>query len=71
MHQHLPKHIDHENEGFRLRDLEKLIIQTNLDLDKIDELRRHEFKNYEMQKELERRLKLEVTTLFIFSKNKI
>lgn len=60
MHEYLPKHVGSETDAFSLADLEKLIAQLNFDLDKIDDLRRQEFKNHEMQKELERRLHLQV-----------
>ena len=53
-------HLDHENEGFSLKDLEKLIVQTNADLDEIDKKRRQEFQLHEMQQELERRKILQV-----------
>lgn len=57
----LPKHVDHENiETFEVKDLEKLIQRAALDLEEVDRLRREEFKEHEMQKELERRKRLEV-----------
>ena len=61
---HMPKHVDQEIEGFRLRDLEKLVKQTIADLDKIHQQEEMEFKEHEMQKELERRRELEVNSLF-------
>lgn len=58
----LPKHVDHQNiETFEVKDLEKLIQQAAVDLEEVDRLRREEFKQHEMQKELERRQRLEVT----------
>lgn len=59
LHEYWPQHVDTETDAFSLADLEKLIAQLNFDLDKIDDLRRQEFKNHEMQKELERRLHLQ------------
>ncbi len=65
LHEYWPKHVDTETDAFSLADLEKLIAQLNFDLDKIDDLRRQEFKNHEMQKELERRLHLKVYKIVI------
>lgn len=60
----LPKHVDHENiETFEVKDLEKLIQKATYDLEEIDRMRREEFKEHEMQKEFERRQKLEVEML--------
>lgn len=57
----LPKHVDHQNiETFEVKDLEKLIQRAAYDLEEIDRLRREEFKEHEMQKEYERRKRLEV-----------
>ena len=59
----LPKHVDHENiETFEVKDLEKLIQKATFDLEEVDRIRREEFKQHEMQKEFERRQKLEVNT---------
>jgi len=56
----LPKHVDHENiETFEVKDLEKLIQKATFDLEEVDRIRREEFKQHEMQKEFERRQKLE------------
>jgi hypothetical protein len=57
----LPKHIDHNNiETFEINDLEMLIKQATTDLEEVDRLRRDEFKEHELQKEYERRRRLEV-----------
>jgi len=56
----LPKHLDHSNvKSFESKDLEKLIKTASNDLEEYDKLRRMEFKEHEMQKELERRQKLD------------
>ena len=55
----LPKHIDHANvETFETNDLEALVKQATSDLEEIDKLRRAEFKEHEIEKEYERRVKL-------------
>lgn len=60
----LPKHVDHSNvETFEVKDLENLIKQASYDLEEIDKIRREEFKQHEMQKELERKQRLEVQHL--------
>ena len=65
----LPKHVDHENiETFEVKDLEKLIQKATFDLEEVDRIRREEFKQHEMQKEFERRQKLEVNTKAYLSK---
>lgn len=57
----MPKHVDHDNlEGFNNKDLEKLIKQATQDLEDADRLRREQFKEHELEKEYERRKKLEV-----------
>jgi len=56
----LPKHVDHLNgQKFEKGDLEKLIRQATNDLEEVDKRRRGEFKDHEMDKELERQEKLE------------
>ena len=57
----LPKHIDHDNRPFSASDLEKLIRQATIDLEEIDNQRKKDFKEHEMEKEVERMKKLEVT----------
>jgi hypothetical protein len=56
----MPNHVDREFDGFRYRDFEKLVKQTIIDLDKIHQQEQLDFKQHEMQKELERRRELEV-----------
>jgi hypothetical protein len=57
----LPKHVDHNNvETFETTDLEKLIKSATVDLEEIDRIRKEEFKEHEIQKEFERRKKLQV-----------
>jgi hypothetical protein len=56
----LPKHIDHNNGPFSASDLEKLIRQASSDLESLDERRKENFKEHEVQKEFERKQKLEV-----------
>ncbi|XP_064634209.1 nucleobindin-2-like isoform X3 [Lineus longissimus] len=52
-------HLDIKNpEAFDVTDLDKLIHQATRDLEDIDKKRREEFKQYELQKEHERREKL-------------
>lgn len=56
-------HVDHQNpHTFEIEDLKKLIAKTTEDLAEADRKRREEFKMYEMQKEYERRAKLNETT---------
>jgi hypothetical protein len=56
----LPKHVDHQNvETFEIKDLETLIRQATFDLEEVDKMRREEFKQHEIEKEYERRKKLE------------
>ncbi|XP_044759218.1 nucleobindin-2 [Coccinella septempunctata] len=53
------KHVDHANpHTFEIEDLKKLIAKTQEDLAEADRLRREEFKEYEMNKELEKQKKL-------------
>ncbi|UJR09899.1 hypothetical protein I4U23_014121 [Adineta vaga] len=55
----IPQHVDHKNsEAFSESDLERLIQHASKDLDQLDREREREFKDYEMQKEFERRSKL-------------
>jgi nucleobindin len=57
----LPHHVDHQNiDTFEVDDLEKLIKRATLDLEEVDKLRKEEFKEHEIQKEYERRRKLNV-----------
>ncbi|CAF0881309.1 unnamed protein product [Adineta ricciae] len=57
--QFIPQHIDHQNvDGFNEKDLERLIQHASKDLDQLDRERERQFKEYEMQKEYERRHKL-------------
>ena len=63
----MPKHVDHNNiETFEIKDLEKLITQATSDLDEVDRIRREEFKQHELEKEFERRKKLEVGSIKVF-----
>lgn len=56
----LPRHVDHNNiETFEVDDLEKLIKQATFDLEEVDKLRRDEFKEHEIEKEYERRKKIQ------------
>ncbi|CAF1312179.1 unnamed protein product [Didymodactylos carnosus] len=65
----LPQHVDHRNsETFGSLDLEKLIRRASQDLDNLDRKREKEFKEYELQKEYERRQKLAVCKEY-YSKN--
>ncbi len=60
----IPKHIDHNNvETFEEKDLESLIKQASQDLEEQDKLRKAEFKQHEIEKEYERRKKLQVILL--------
>ncbi|XP_067654901.1 nucleobindin-2-like [Haliotis asinina] len=55
----VPAHLDVQNpHSFEMKDLETLIKQTTSDLEKLDEQRKEEFKEYEMEKEYEKRDKL-------------
>lgn len=55
-------HIDHQNpHTFEIEDLKKLIAKTTEDLAEADRKRRTEFKEYEMQKEMEKQIKLNHT----------
>lgn len=55
-------HLDHDNpHTFEIEDLKKLIAKTTLDLAEADKKRREEFKEYEMQKEYEKQVKLNHT----------
>ena len=55
----LPKHVDHANtETFETSDLEILVKQATSDLEELDKIRRAEFKEHEIEKEYERRVKL-------------
>ena len=59
--------MDHNNvETFEVKDLESLIKQATFDLEEVDKLRRDEFKQHELEKEFERRKKLEVNERFEF-----
>lgn len=59
----LPHHVNYENPNtFEIDDLKKLIVTATKDLERLDEQRKEEFKEYEMQKELEYRHKLENMT---------
>lgn len=52
-------HLDHSNPvSFEVEDLHRLILTATRDLEKLDEKRREEFKEYEMKKELEFRSQL-------------
>lgn len=56
-------HLDHSNPvSFEVEDLHKLILAATRDLEKLDEKRRQEFKEYEMKKELEFRSQLAQTS---------
>lgn len=56
-------HIDHSNpHTFEIEDLKKLIAKATEDLAEADKKRREEFKEYEMQKELEKQVKLNNTS---------
>lgn len=56
-------HLDQENpHTFEIEDLKKLIAKTTEDLAEADRKRREEFKQYEMQKEIEKLKKLNSTT---------
>uniref|UniRef100_A0A6M2E2Z4 Putative nucleobindin-2 isoform x2 n=1 Tax=Xenopsylla cheopis TaxID=163159 RepID=A0A6M2E2Z4_XENCH len=58
-HLKIKEHLDHTNEHtFEVEDLKKLILKTTADLAEADKKRRQEFKEYEMQKEFEKREKL-------------
>ncbi|RWS26646.1 nucleobindin-1-like protein, partial [Leptotrombidium deliense] len=47
-------HLDHKNpHTFEIEDLQKLIHASTKDLERLDELRKEEFKRYEMEKELQ------------------
>lgn len=49
-------HVDVQNpHSFEMKDLERLIQKATKDLDELDKQRREEFKNYELEKEHERR----------------
>lgn len=55
-------HLDHQNpHTFEVEDLKKLIAKTTEDLADLDQKRRDEFKQYEMQKEYEKQDKLNHT----------
>jgi hypothetical protein len=56
----LPKHLDHNNvDTFEQGDLEVLIRQATNDLEEVDKIRKEEFKEHEIEKEYERRKKLQ------------
>ena len=62
MREYLPQHVDHSNsELFGEQDLERLIQHATKDLDELDRKRQEQFKEYEMQKEYQRRAKLAVS----------
>ncbi|CAG2113730.1 unnamed protein product, partial [Medioppia subpectinata] len=47
------EHVDHANpHSFEAQDLQKLIVSASRDLEALDAKRRHDFKEYEMEKEL-------------------
>lgn len=55
-------HVDHKNpHTFEIEDLKKLIAKTTQDLAEADRKRRDDFKEYEMQKEMEKQIKLNHT----------
>ncbi|VDM29569.1 unnamed protein product [Toxocara canis] len=57
----VPEHIDvNDWEKFGKEDLRKLIVKTVADMEKIDEQRREQFKEYEMQKKAEADHKMKV-----------
>jgi hypothetical protein len=60
----LNQHLDHSNKDFNLKDLENLVSKSKNDLEDVDKKRRVEFQQYEMQKELERRIMLQVILYF-------
>ena len=47
-----------------MKDLENLVSKSKKDLEDVDKKRRAEFQQYEMQKELERRIMLQVILYF-------
>ena len=47
-----------------MKDLENLVTKSKKDLEDVDKKRRVEFQQYEMQKELERRIMLQVILYF-------
>jgi len=52
-------HLDHQNpHTFEAEDLQKLIMQATKDLEELDRKRRRDFKQYEMEKEIEYRTSL-------------
>ncbi|CAG5121409.1 unnamed protein product [Candidula unifasciata] len=52
----IPSHLDLVNpHSFEMEDLKKLIIQTTSDLEELDKKRKEEFKEYEMEKEFEKK----------------
>lgn len=56
-------HLDHNNpHTFEIEDLKKLIAKTTEDLAEADRKRKEEFKEYEMQKEFDKQVKLNHTT---------
>ena len=60
----LNQHLDHSNQEFSLKDLENLVTKSRKDLEEVDRKRKEEFQQYEMQKELERRMILQVIYKF-------
>jgi hypothetical protein len=67
LREYLPQHVDHgSSELFGQRDLERLIQHASRDLDEIDRQRQQQFKEYEMQKEYQRRAKLSVSCYINF-----
>lgn len=55
----IPSHLDIRNpHTFEIKDLENLILKTTRDLEEVDEKRRKDFKEYEMEKEFEYQEKL-------------
>lgn len=59
----MPHHVDVKNpHSFEIEDLKKLIVTATKDLEKLDEQRKKDFKEYEIRKELEYRKSLENMT---------
>ncbi|XP_041366563.1 nucleobindin-2-like isoform X2 [Gigantopelta aegis] len=53
---HIPTHLDIGNpHSFEMKDLEQLIRKTTQDLEELDKMRDAEFKQYEMEKEFEKK----------------
>ena len=54
----IPGHLDHKNPSFEMEDLRKLIVQTTKDLEELDNKRKADYKEYEIQKEFEHQIKV-------------